>query len=187
MIWCTLLGSTNAQLGLVNETCNNTINCVRPISHWKSANTVWPASYPENTTICGTAVGVILDAYNFVDCGATTPVSILGQLIWAKANEAWGSCRTGTAQNAINNLQSAVNSANAGDKSDYPYYLTNPNTNPTTGGCDGGWVSLEAALKRRSISVSLGDTLCKYNTGEKWGPCPCFANGTATDCPRLKV
>jgi hypothetical protein len=175
------LQATSAQFG--STTCTG--GCVRPITHWKNSLTVWPAAYPNTTTICGTQVSVILDAYNYVDCGTVTPISILGQLIWAKANEASGACRTTTAQNAINNLQNAVNAANAGEKSFNPYYATNPNTSPVTGGCDGGWTFLEAALKRSSISVSLSGTLCKFNAGDKWGPCPCDAAGEVTVCQRL--
>ncbi len=88
-----IVGTVFAQF---NQYC--TVGCTRPITYWKNDNVTWPTGYPKTTTICGTTVEVILDAYTFTDCGQTTPISVLGQFVWAQLNAANGACRTVTAQ-----------------------------------------------------------------------------------------
>ena len=80
------------------------VGCVRSITYWQNVNTTWPSGYPKTTTICGTTVETILDAYSFVDCSSSSPLSILGHYIWAQLNAGSGACRTTTSQNAINNI-----------------------------------------------------------------------------------
>lgn len=156
--------------------------CVHTVAHWKNASTVWPSTYPESTTICGTSVGVILDTYNFVDCNVS-PIFVLGQYIWAKANEAYGACTTVVqTRSAILTLQNVVATANTG-------VVVGSTPIAFVNACTGGWQNLENLLKTTGVTyTSIAGTLCKFNTGANFGPCPCGPNGLPlTDCRIFRI
>ncbi len=149
--------------GQFTRTCTG--GCVWNIAHWTNASTTWPSTFPRTTQICGTNADTILATYTFGDCGVTTPINIIGQYIWAQANSQAGACKTAASIGAITNFASVISDASGGETSVPPYFTSN--------GCTGGWTNFEAVLEASSTSMSVSQTLCKFNTGILYGPCPC--------------